>query len=408
MVRSLYLYSKYFLYTIFSSGILNLLKEFWRFFVSGDPYYKNKAITDKMRKLSLGRSVFWLLHAQDSTPDDGMGSYHMVNKWSSSYPETSGYIIPSLLQYAAANHDDNIKDAALKAANWLISIQKPSGGWQGGRVNENKPEIVFNTAQIIRGLLAAYKLPGEDKYLESAIEAGNWLCKVQDEHGTWTKNALMGKERVYDSYVDYPLLMLHQQTGVEKYKSHAVKNLEWIINEKQQDNAWFEDCDNTIKHNDRPILHTIAYTIDGLLDCGIYLNERRYTEGARKAADVLKEKFDRDGYLHGRYDRQWQGSEYMILTGCAQMSIVWLKIAHYSGNKSYAETARNMNTLLLHLQNRWYGMNNKNILGALSGSYPFWGKYEPFAFPNWATKYLADALMLEEEHFKYKESEQPK
>jgi uncharacterized protein YyaL (SSP411 family) len=273
-------------------------------------------------------------------------------------------------------------------------------------VNENKPEIVFNTAQIIRGLLAVYKLHNEEKYLESASRAGDWLCEMQDEHGPWTKNALMGKERVYDSYVDYPLLMLYHETRVEKYKQHALKNLDWIIEQKQHSNGWFEDCDNTIKHNERPILHTIAYTIDGLLDCGIYLNERRYTEGARKAADVLKEKFDKDGYLNGRYDREWMGSEYMILTGCAQMSIVWLKIAHYSGNKAYAETARNMNTLLLHLQNRWYGSRNKNVTGALSGSYPFWGKYEPFAFPNWATKYLADALMLEEEHFKYSEREE--
>jgi hypothetical protein len=35
-----------------------------------------------------------------------------------------------------------------------------------------------------------------------------------------------------------------------------------------------------------------------------------------------------------------------------------------------------------------------NVRGALPGSYPIWGKYEPFAFPNWATKFFADALMM--------------
>ena len=399
MLKSLILYSKYFLYTTFSPGISNLLSEFWRYYLSGNPDFTGKPFDAKQRKLGMARSLGWLLTAQAATPDDGMGSYHMVNKWTSSYPETSGYIIPTLLQYAAANNDANIREAAVKAAKWLMSIQRPSGGWQGGRVNENKAEIVFNTAQIIRGLHAAYKLSGDAAYLDSACRAADWLCDIQDEEGTWTRSALMGKARVYDSYVDHPLLLLHQETGKERYKARAVKNLDWIIDDKQQENGWFADCDNTIKRNDKPILHTIAYTIDGLLDCGIYLQERKYIDGAKKAADVLKEKFDGQGYLHGRYDKDWTGSEHMILTGCAQMSIVWMKIAHYSGNKDYAATAYDMNTLLLNLQERFMG-KNANMTGALSGSYPFWGRYEPFAFPNWATKYLADALMIEAEHFK--------
>ena len=148
----------------------------------------------------------------------------------------------------------------------------------------------------------------------------------------------------------------------------------------------------------KPILHTIAYTIDGLLDCGIYLDERKYIQAAKRAADVLKDKFDKDGFLHGRYDREWKGSEHMILTGCAQMSVIWLKIAHYSGNRDYFESASRMNALLIHLQNRGGRKEPVSTAGALSGSYPLWGRYEPFAFPNWATKYLADALMLEEDN----------
>lgn len=403
MIKSLYLYSRFFLFTIFSANIVSLAKELWRYYLSGNRFYKDKPVGAKLRKLGMARSVSWLLYAQQPTADNGMGSYHMINKWSSSYPETTGYIIPTLLQYAAANNDSNIREAAIRAADWLISIQRPSGGWQGGRINENRPEIVFNTAQIIRGLIAVYKLGAGEKYLDHAAKAGDWLCSVQESSGEWIRFALMGQARVYDSYVDYPLLLLFRETGKEKYRQHAFRNLEWIVNEKKHVNGWFEDCDNTMKRNDKPILHTIAYTIDGLLDCGVFLGERRYIEAAKTAADELKGKFDRDGYLHGRYDKDWNGSEHMILTACAQMSIVWMKMAFYAGNKAYASSAYAMNTLLLHLQNRCSG--SVNTRGALSGSYPFWGKYEPFAFPNWATKYLADALMLEAEHFNYHEFE---
>lgn len=400
MIKSLYLYTRYFLVTIFSSGIIFLTKELNRYFLRRNRYFKDVAIAPKQRKLAMGKAVGWLMHAQTTSSDDGIASFHLVKKWSSSYPETTGYILPTLLQYAAFNYDENINKAVVRAAEWLLAIQKPSGGWQGGRVNEDRPEVVFNTAQVIRGLLAVYKLTNEDRYLDSAVKAGDWLCDIQDDEGTWTKNALMGQARVYDSYVDYPLLMLHKQTHIEKFRLHAIKNLDWIVNNKQHENAWFEDCDNTVKRNDKPILHTIAYTIDGLLDSGIYLNERTYIDAARRAADVLKEKFDQDGHLHGRYNNRWEGSEHMILTGCAQMSIIWLKIAHYSGNNNYAETAMNMNTLLAHLQNRNITKESKNSSGAMNGSYPFWGRYEPFAFPNWATKYFADAMMLEEEYQK--------
>ena len=265
-------------------------------------------------------------------------------------------------------------------------------------MNENKPPIVFNTAQIIRGLLPVYALTKNTKYLDSAIKAGDWLCSIQEKEGPWARHALMNRARVYDTYVDVPLLLLHKETRVEKYKNHAIRNLDWVVDQKQHENGWFEDCDNTIKRNHKPILHTIAYTIDGLLDAGIYLDNRKYTEAARKAADVLKEKFDRDGFLHGRYDKDWIGSEHMILTGCAQVSIIWQKIAHFSGNSTYAESAHQMNSLLVNIQMRNIRRESKNTLGAMNGSYPLWGRYEPFAYPNWATKYFADAMMLENNH----------
>ena len=398
MVKSLYLYSRYFTHTLFSGKIRYLLRDVHRYLLKSNRYYRRQEVDEKQRQLALARAINWLLWAQESTPDDGMGSFHLVNGWSSSYPETTGYIIPTLLQFASVRNDDNIRDAAIKAADWLISIQRPPGGWQGGRVNENKPPIVFNTAQIIRGMIAVYKLTRDPKYLESAKKAGDWLCGIQDEDGSWTRYALMGKSRVYDSYVSYPLLMLHRETTMEKYLHHAKKNLDWIVDSKQHVNGWFQDADNTVKRNSRPILHTIAYTVDGLLDSGIYLNERKYIEAARKAADVLKEKFDKDGFLHGRYDKDWNGSEHMILTGCAQISIVWQKIAHFSGLKDFADSAMNMNSMLIRMQTRKIRKESKDTLGAINGSFPLWGRYEPFAYPNWATKYFADALMMEENH----------
>ena len=37
---------------------------------------------------------------------------------------------------------------------------------------------------------------------------------------------------------------------------------------------------------------------------------------------------------------------------------------------------------------------NPGIRGAIPESFPCWGKYNPFSFPNWAAKYFIDALIL--------------
>ena len=389
----MYLYSKYFSFSLFQKERSIVFRDASRYFFSSFPK-KLKNFSDKEKSSATENAVNWLIHSQKTMKDHGFGSYHIINKWSSSYPETSGYIIPTLIEFGQNTNNPTIINKAISSANWLLKIQKESGGWQGGRVEENNPEIVFNTAQIIRGLIAVYKLNKDKKYLDSAVRAADWLCSAQSEEGYWKENALMNSERVYDSYVDVPLILVYLLTSEKKYLDTASKNLDWIIDKKQKANGWFEDCDNTIKNNDRPILHTISYTIDGLLDSGIILYNDKYIKAAEKPAKVLLEKFQKQGFLNGRYNNKWQGSEYMILTGCAQISIVWMKLYKLGKGNEYLEAAKKMNSILLTIQKR-SRKESADTKGALSGSFPIWGRYEPFAFPNWATKYFIDSLILE-------------
>ncbi len=38
--------------------------------------------------------------------------------------------------------------------------------------------------------------------------------------------------------------------------------------------------------------------------------------------------------------------------------------------------------------------SNPGIKGAIAGSFPLWGNYMTFVYPNWASKFFIDALML--------------
>lgn len=341
---------------------------------------------------ALGAAADRIAYAQDQGADAGIGSHHLAKGWGGSYPETTGYLVPTLLQAADRLERPDLEQRALRAAEWLLRVQRPDGGWQGGRIGEDRPSIVFNTGQVVRGMLAAHARSGDARFAEAAQRAGDWILSVQERDGTWRKHNFLGAARVYDTYVDAPLLALHALTGDERYRAAVVRHLDWVLS-RQQVNGWFADADNTIRHNDRPITHTIAYTIDGLLECGVALGDQRVIDAGRRPADALLRIFREHGRLNGRYDREWAGSEHPLTTGCAQLAIVWYRLHRITGEPAYAQGAHRLVAWLIAVQETAKA-GPVDVRGMLPGSVPFWGRYENFAFPNWATKYFMDALML--------------
>ena len=112
--------------------------------------------------------VAWLGRAQDHSPSrDGGVARHfsLVDGWGSSYPETTGYIVPTLLAYADQWGGDAGEDARQRARrmlDWLVSIQFPEGGFQGGLIDsEPKVPVTFNTGQILLGLASGLRACGD-------------------------------------------------------------------------------------------------------------------------------------------------------------------------------------------------------------------------------------------------------
>lgn len=332
----------------------------------------------------------WLLSAQRE--DGGMATWYWKKGWTSSYPETTGYIIPVLLEAGKyLNRTNEAEEASMKALDWLLQIQHENGGWPGGYVEQKRPPIVFNTGQIIRGMVASSKYFENNQFSESAKKAGDWLVSIQDQEGSWSQSVYMGKVRVYDTYVAAPLALLYRHTGEEKYSAAAQRQCEWVIDNKQHSNGWFEDADNTVKHNDRPILHTIAYTIDGLIETGLLLNNQKLIDSGIKASKILAEELLREGFLKGRYDKNWKGSEAFITTGGAQIAIAWNRLRAVSAEPIYQDAIKRMNDILLSLQIQESSLACE---GALFGSAPIWGRYEAFGCPNWGTKYFLESLLM--------------
>ena len=75
----------------------NLLKIKWNL-AFRDFFNHNGSGIFKSNQSYLREAVEWLARGQDSTPDDGVSRiFSLANGWNSSYPETTGYIIPTFL-----------------------------------------------------------------------------------------------------------------------------------------------------------------------------------------------------------------------------------------------------------------------------------------------------------------------
>lgn len=332
-------------------------------------------------------AVEWLMMARTHTPDGGFPTYDMASGFGSSYPETTGYILDTLLQYDDMFSGKIFQSDLNQICDFLLSIQHPGGGWQSGYVDENKPPVAFNTAQVMRGLITYYRRFPNEKVATALDKASDWLSKVQESDGSWSKHNYMGEARVYDTYVSAPLVKWAILRNNASWKQAAERNIAWVLT-NQMENGWFQNADNTVKHNHRPILHTIAYTIDGLLEYAQHTGDTNAKVSGEKAALALAEYVLNFNYVGGRFDENWQASEATILTGCAQMCIAWAKMP----DSEQAQLARKkLKALLLHCQ--WKDKAPMEMRGAVCGSFPFWGKYEPFRCPNWAVKYCIDAWL---------------
>ena len=140
--------------------------------------------TDRQHMLAAAE---WILRAQDASGDGGIcGRYRLGAGWTSSYPETTGYLIPTLLALGEETGEERYRLSAARCIEFLLPLQLPCGGFPGLEVAENRTvPSPFNTAQIINGLIAWHSATGDERTLRAAIRAGDWLIFIQDADGAW-------------------------------------------------------------------------------------------------------------------------------------------------------------------------------------------------------------------------------
>ncbi len=337
----------------------------------------------------------WLARAQDhSRTNDGGIARHfsLLQGWYSSYPETTGYTIPTLLAAAARANDDRLRERARRALDWLVGLQYPNGAFPGGAVDavEAVP-VTFNTGQILLGLAAgAEEYP---VYREPMCRAADWLVATQESDGCWRRfpSALTeAGDKVYDTHVSWGLLEAARLEPHRGYAEAAERNIVWAL-KHQSTNGWFAQA--CLNRPDRPLTHTIAYTLRGVLELHRFAPSPAILERARLTADHLMRAMTADGQLPGRLFPDWSPAvNWCCLTGTAQLAACWLLLHEATDDPEYLEAAQRANRFVRCTVSLDGDVDTD---GAVAGSFPLDGQYGPFQYLSWACKFTIDANVME-------------
>ena len=145
--------------------------------------------TDPGAREAMELGIAWLCEAQDCSRsrDGGVARhYSLIDGWSTSYPETTGYIAETFLKLANQTGDEELNMRGRRMLDWLISIQFPDGGFQGGLVDQQPiVPVTFNTGQILIGLNEGARI--DTKYNNAMKRAADWLVQTQDSDGCWRR-----------------------------------------------------------------------------------------------------------------------------------------------------------------------------------------------------------------------------
>jgi len=347
--------------------------------------------TDLDLDAHLNAAVDWLKRAQDAGEDRGVSyGVRFGSDFDVSYPETTGYICRTFVRLSRQSGQSELLDRAIEMGQWEADILMPEGAVMAGKFNRNPTPAVFNTGMVLLGWSTLISVLGPTRFASAVCRAADWLMRMQEPDGSWIRgnSQFAGSATIYNVKAAWGLCEAGMALGRKDYVEAALRNAEFCLTH-QNPNGWYRDC--CLSDAERPLLHTIAYTMQGLFEIGRLTGRRELVDAARKTADAELPLLREDGFLPGRQYASFRGAvDWCCLTGSAQMSVVWNDFGTLTGEDKYRQAAEKANRYLMaHHDIR---NTDARLRGGVPGAWPVWSDYGRLTILNWATKYLVDAL----------------
>ncbi len=262
-----------------------------------------------------------------------------------SYPEVTGYTIPTLLEAGetALAHD---------LARWLISVQRPDGGFAGP---DGSPYL-FDTGQVLRGLLA---VAADIPEARTAIrKAADWMLASADTDGIirpepsspWSQRFGARISENIHLYALPPLLEAGRLLAEPRYEECVRRSLDYYASKPDLLHFTF-------------LTHFYGYVLEALVDLG-------RDDLARIGLQPIIAAQRPDGAIPAV-----PGAAWVCSPGALQLAIVGYKL----GLTTFADAAVD------------YLQSLQTPSGGFFGSYGPSADYGPNDEPSWACKYFLDA-----------------
>ena len=306
-----------------------------------DPSFRKRAaikrLFTKKRPSPPANALNWIRNQELST-----GGIRVYTGHSKAYPEVTGYLIPTLLDYGE-------KELALRLTKWLQVIQKTDGSYAGpdGKI------YVFDTGQALRGLLGASKFAPEA--LKSAVRAADYLCKAMIREGKEGFEPQYSGEiqETIHLYVLPPLIRAAELLNRPHYHEVAINCLDFYCRHRDFLQVAF-------------LTHFLAYELEALI-------EMDRTDMAIPVLERLRNAQSKNGSVRGKKNVRW-----ICSPGLAQLAICWYRIGEWEpADKALA----------------WLEAHQRPSGGFL-GSYGPKAAYLHDVEISWAVKFYLDAHRL--------------
>jgi uncharacterized protein YyaL (SSP411 family) len=338
----------------------------------------------------------WLAASASACGDQCVSyGYDLRRGYLPPYPETTGYIIPTLYDYAARTGDEAWAVRARRFAEWEITLQLPTGAVQSGfhRAGAKQEPSVFNTGQVILGWVRAYQETGALDFRAAASRAGAWLYEMMDDDGCWRRqlsSMTAASPQASNVRTAWALATVGRLVNEDRWVEAARRNVDWTLRQQRRD-GWVDH--NTFYPHWPSLTHNIGYVMEGLLEMDRLLDIPAALQGVRRMAEKLLRLFEVRRHLPGGFRSGWKpdARPYRCLTGDAQIAGVWLQLYLGSRDLRYLNAALKLLDDVAVTQD--LRSRNPGIRGGIGGSFPLHGFYSPIAYVSWAAKFFADSLM---------------
>lgn len=319
-------------------------------------------------------------------------AYQVGKGWLPAYRETSGYVIPTLLDLSEYLDRPDLASSADRIGDWLAQVQEPGGGFIEKDLQQDTKPIVFNTGQILHGFNALILRRGRSDLKDNARRAGEFIASSADESGSFVRNEHYDMAHAYNVRSAWALLTLGRLLGEKRFEDVALANADWTV-AQQTESGFFRS--NVFQPGWNANTHGIAYVLQGLIEIHCISGREAYLAAVRRAADKIVAVYGAKRRLVSEIGENWEFlSSHLCLTGYAQLAIVFFRLYGLDPDKRYLNAGLNLLDDVAATQDTT--AQDKPYYGGIKGSRPIYGRYAPLQYPNWATKFFIDALLAKQ------------